>query len=492
MEAKRTAFDKYLAQLDNAAKVLNLDPRIYERLKVPALLVRGKVRVEMDDKTFKEFNVFRCQHNHARGPTQGGTRFSEKVCESEIKFLASMMTMKNTIGEIRNGGGKGGICVDKRPLSLLEGELMCRGYINVIAPYIGEKVDGPAPDVNTGAREMAWFMAEYDRLTGQHNFAQFTGKPLELGGSLGRGDATALGAVYATEAMMKKLGLKGPLTIAQQGFGNAGDFYAKLMTERGHIVESVSDTSGVIYKKGGFDYKDLHNFCYAIVDGKEKKIRKVTEYDKYDAVAFAKEIKDENGEVIRTEWTVPTKLDPREEALKADIFAPAAFEDLIDADMARKIKCKFIVELANGPCTEEADAILAKRGIPVIPDIYSSGGGVFVSSLEKNQGFENYQWPARRVGDMLKEQMLRKSFDNLEAVREEFKLNSMRQAAMVYAVREVAKAMTWLGGFHLPYGVVLDRPTVVMYQDGRTLDVDGKPYPSMDKDAVLSREIVLK
>jgi len=487
MEAKkRTAFDKYLAQLENAAKVLNLDPRIYARLKVPALLVRGKVRVEMDDKTFKEYNVFRCQHNHARGPTQGGTRFDPAVCESEVKFLSAMMTMKNTIDEIRNGGGKGGICVDKRPLSLLEGELMCRGYINVIAPYLGEKVDGPAPDVNTGAQEMAWFMSEYDRLTGKHNFAQFTGKPLELGGSLGRGDATALGAVYATKAMLEKIkGIeekeakdKGipfvwnpSKTISIQGFGNAGSFYAKLMSEKkhgGHKVVSVSDRSGVIYKADGFDYAGLYKFCY---DEKGKKVRKVTEYPHKDPLTS------EEAELA---------------SLKADIFAPAAFEDKINAEMARKIESKFIVELANGPCTEEADAILAERGVEVIPDIYSSGGGVFVSSLEKIQGFENYQWPARRVGDMLEEQMLHRSFDNLEAVRKEFKLSSMRQAAMVYAVREVAKAMTLLGGFHLPYGVVLDRPTVVMYQDGRTLDVDGNPYPSMDKDAVLSREVVLK
>ncbi|TRZ52930.1 Glu/Leu/Phe/Val dehydrogenase [bacterium] len=360
MSTKRTAFDKYLAQLDNAAKVLNLDPRILERLKVPALLVRGKVRVEMDDGTFKTFDVFRCQHNHARGPTQGGTRFDEKVCESEVKFLASMMTMKNTIDEIRNGGGKGGICVDKIPLSLLEGELMCRGYINVIAPYLGEKVDGPAPDVNTGAQEMAWFMSEYDRLTGQHNFAQFTGKPLELGGSLGRGNATALGGVYATEAMMEKLGLTGRhLTIATQGFGNAGDFYAKLMTERGHKLISVSDRSGVIYKADGFDYADLHKFCY---NEKGKKVRKVTEYPYKD------DLTSEQAELL---------------SLKADIFAPAAFEDKIDATMARKIESKFVVELANGPCTEEADSILAEREIEVIPDIYASGGGVFVSSLEK-------------------------------------------------------------------------------------------------------------
>jgi glutamate dehydrogenase/leucine dehydrogenase len=471
MDTKRTPFDKYLAQLDHAAKILNLDPRIYERLKVPALLIRGAIRIEMDNGTFTEYNCFRCQHNHARGPTQGGTRFDPAVCEAEVKFLSAMMTMKNTIDEIRNGGGKGGICVNKEPLSLLEGELMCRGYINVIAPYIGEEVDGPAPDVNTGAQEMAWFMAEYDRLTGKHNFAQFTGKPLELGGSLGRGDATALGGVYATEAMMKKLGMTGPQTIAIQGFGNAGDFYAKLMSERGHKIVSVSDRSGVIYKAEGFDYADLHKFCYAIIKGKEKKVRKVTEYPSKDPLTS------EQAELL---------------SLKADIFAPAAFEDKIDAEMARKIESKFIVELANGPCTEEADVILAKRKIPVIPDIYASGGGVFVSSLEKVQGFENYRWPARRVGDMLKEQMFEKSFENLEAVSKEYNLDSMRTAAMVYAVREVAKSMTWLGGFHLPYGVVIDRPTVVMYQDGRILDISGQPYPSMDKNAVISRETILK
>ena len=192
---KRTAYDKYLALLEKAATVLKLDPVIYARLQIPELLVRGSVVIEMDDGSFKEFKVFRCQHNHARGPTQGGTRFDLAVCESEVKFLAAMMSMKNTIVDIRHGGGKGGICVDKFALSMKERERLCRGYIRVIAPYIGPRVDGPAPDVNTGGAEMAWFLDEYERMIGEHAPAQFTGKPLVLGGSLGRGDATALGAV---------------------------------------------------------------------------------------------------------------------------------------------------------------------------------------------------------------------------------------------------------------------------------------------------------
>lgn len=454
-KTKRTAFDKYLALLDRAAVVLKLDPRIYDRLKVPQLLVRGNISVEMDDGTFKTFKCYRCQHNHARGPTQGGTRFDLAVCESEVKFLAAMMTMKNTIDQIRHGGGKGGICVDKFSMSMFERELLCRGFINVIAPFIGPRVDGPAPDVNTGAQEMSWFLDEYERLTGEHAFAQFTGKPLVLGGSLGRGDATALGAVYATEAMIKKLGLEKSLTIAIQGFGNAGSHYARLMSARGHKIISVSDRSGTISDRRGLEYDHLYGFCY---NEKGEKIHKVTEYEQ----------RDKKG----------SKVDPVEIALSADIFAPAAFEDTIDAEMAKKLKCKFVVELANGPCTEEADAILSARGIPVIPDIYSSGGGVYVSSLEKIQGFENYQWPEERVAKMLKEQMFR-SFENLEKVREEFKLESMRVAAIVYAVREVAAAMAFRGGFHLPYEKVVDRPTVVMHRDGRILTEDGKPYPSL-------------
>lgn len=443
MSTKRTAFDKYLAQLDNAAKVLNLDPRILERLKVPALLVRGKVQVEMDDGTFKTYDVFRCQHNHARGPTQGGTRFDPAVCESEVKFLAAMMTMKNTIDQILNGGGKGGICVDKIPLSLSEGERMCRGYIRTIFPWIGPRCDGPAPDVNTGGQEMAWFLDEEERLAREHQFGAFTGKPLVLGGSLGRNDATALGAVYASEAMIKKLGLIGPLSISIQGFGNAGDYYAKLMSGKahgGHKIVSVSDRSGVIYKADGFNYDELHAFCY---NEKGKKVRKVTEYPYKDNLTS------EEAELL---------------SLNADIFAPAAFEDKIDAAMARIIKSKFIVELANGPCTEEADAILAERGVEIIPDIYASGGGVRVSAAEKIQGLENQKWTAERVAEWLKTRMFQ-AFDDLVKVREEYHLKSFREAAMVFAVREVAEAMTWRGGFDYPYGEVIEVEPVTVYKD---------------------------
>lgn len=436
---KRTAFDKYLAQLENAAKVLNLDPLIYKRLKVPALLVRGRVFVEMDDGTWTDYAVFRCQHNHARGPTQGGTRFDPAVCESEIKFLAAMMTMKNTIDQIMNGGGKGGICVNKTPLSLSEGERLCRGYVRVIEKFIGPHVDGPAPDVNTAGQEMAWFLDELERIRGEHCFPAFTGKPIVLGGSLGRGDATALGAVYASEAMIGKLKLGKGLTIAIQGFGNAGSFYAKLIAEKKHgehKVVSVSDRSGVIYKADGFDYNDLHDFCY------------------------------KNGKNLENIFYYPHKDDLTSEeaqllSLKADVFVPAAFEDTINAEMARKIESKFVVEIANGPCTEEADAILVERGVEIIPDIYSSGGGVRVSSAEKIQGFENQKWPAERVAEWLRSRMLQ-AFEDLDAVREQYHLKSFREAAMVFAVREVAEAMTWRGGFDLPYGKTIDKIPVVM------------------------------
>ena len=258
--------------------------------------------------------------------------------------------------------------------------------------------------------------------------------------SLGRGDATALGAVYASEEMIKKLQMRGPQTIAIQGFGNAGDFYAKLMSERGHKIVSVSDRSGVIYKKAGFEYADLHAFCY---DTKGTKVRKVSDYPHKDNLTS------EEAELL---------------SLKADIFAPAAFEDKIDAEMARKITSKFIVELANGPCTEEADEILSARGVEVIPDFYASGGGVRVSSAEKVQGLENQKWPAKRVAEWLESRM-REAFHDLDKVREQYKLKSFREAGIVYAVREIAEAMTWRGGFEYPYGKTIDVPTVTVYKD---------------------------
>ena len=452
MTTKRTAYDKFLALLAKAAKVLNLDPEIYRRLQIPQRLIRGHVTIEMDDGSFRTFPVWRCQHNHSRGPTQGGTRFDEAVCESEVMFLAAMMSMKNTIVDIRHGGGKGGICVQNYKKDQAHGgfsdkerERLCRGYIRVIAPWIGPRVDGPAPDVNTGGREMAFFLDEYERMTGQHCFGAFTGKPIGLGGSLGRGDATALGAVYASEEMIKLLGMKGPLTIAIQGFGNAGDFYAKLMSERGHKIVSVSDRSGVIYKKDGFDFADLHAFCY---DEKGNKLQ--DDAHKVMAYRHKDNLPSEEAELL---------------SLKADIFAPAAFEDKIDADMARKISSKFIVELANGPCTEEADEILSERGVEVIPDYYASGGGVRVSSAEKVQGLENQKWTAERVAEWLESRM-RAAMKDLTKVRKEYGLKTLREAGIVYAVREIAECMTSRGGFEYnDWGETIDVPEVTVYKD---------------------------
>lgn len=436
--AKRTPYDKYLALLEKAAHVLKLDPVYYERLKVPERLVRGAIRIEMDDGSYQEFPCFRCQHNHARGPTQGGTRFDLAVCESEVKFLAATMSMKNTIVDIRHGGGKGGVKVDKFKLSMAERERLCRGYIRVIAPYIGPRVDGPAPDVNTGGQEMAWFLDEYERMIGKHAPAQFTGKPIVLGGSLGRDNATALGAVYASEEMIKYLNLSGSQTISIQGFGKAGDPYARLMSERGHRIISVSDKSGVIADRRGLSYKDLHAFT---TDEKGAKIDNLALYQKRE-----------------------TNIDPLEVSMSADIFVPAAFEDLIDENIARKLKCKFIVEIANGPCTEPADVILSERGIPIVPDIYSSGGGVRVSASEKIQGLENHKWEKERV-DLWLESRMRAAFKDLLDVQKEFGLKTLREAGIVFAVRKIVEAMKWRGGLSYNYGEIIDVPTVTVKKD---------------------------
>jgi glutamate dehydrogenase/leucine dehydrogenase len=455
METKRTPFDKYLAQLEKASKVLNLDPRIYARLQVPKLLLRGTVIVEQDDGSWKTSKIYRAHHSRARGIPQGGTRWDVAVCESEVKFLSAMMTMKNTIVGIWHGGGKGGICGDKFALSMGERERTCRGYIRAIEPWIGDRKDGPAPDVNTGGQEMAWFRDELEEIRGYDCAGSFTGKPVYLGGSLGRADATALGAVYATEAMLEKIRSqeenittkKGTIfswnpskEISIQGFGNAGNNYFRLMAARGHKIISVSDRSGVIYKKDGFDYADLHAFCY---DDKGQKIHKVSDYPKKDTMSS------EEAEKL---------------SLKAYIFAPAAFEDTINADMAKKLECKFGIELANGPCTEEADEILAKRGITFISDIYSSGGGVRVSSAEKSQDLSNAPWTEEQVNVWLKTRMF-KAFDLIEATREKYNLPTFRESAVVYAVSEVAEAMQSRGNLDKPlswYTKTIDLPPVVM------------------------------
>lgn len=443
---KKSLFDKYLDQLAMANAVLKLDEQIYERLRVPALLVKGHVRVQMDNGSFREFQAYRCQHNHARGPTQGGTRFDLEVCESEVKGLAAFMTMKNAIVGILHGGGKGGICVDKFKLSTRELELLCRGYICLIARWIGPRKDGPAPDVNTGGQEMAWFLDQFERMTGEHCFAAFTGKPLSLGGSFVREDATALGAVFATKAAMKDLGM-GPSQkrVAIDGFGNAGYHFARLMSSSeygSHKIVSVSDRSGMIANANGLDCKKIHDFC---CDQTGKKVRKVCEYD---------------GDVVRGDEAMKI-------VMEADVFAPAAFEDRVTADMVEKSKWRLVVELANGPLTQEADRIAADRKIVVIPDIFASGGGVRVSAAEKIQGLENQRWPAARVKDWLKDRM-ELSYDIIEGTREKYNLKTLREAAVVYAIGEVAEAMVLRGGLHIKeeYEKVVDAGTVIMYQDG--------------------------
>jgi glutamate dehydrogenase/leucine dehydrogenase len=457
---KNSDFAKYLSAVELIEKVLKPHPTIIKNLKTPYRFIRSGIWLHRDDGSFEYLPAYRCQFNKARGMPQGGTRYEITAVEDTCKFLAGDMILKNAIVGIMHGGGKGVITVDKFKHSKLECELFSRGYIDVTEPYIGPRVDGPAPDKNTGGDEMSWFLDELELIRGYHCPGSFTGKPLVLGGSVGRGDATGLGAVYATKSMIGHLGLEGQhLTFGVDGFGNAGDNYIKKMESSehgGHVCVATSDTSGIIAKKGGLDIKALHDFCYDPVTG--KKVRKVTEFVQVD----------------------PSILVGREAIdvyLNADFGAPAASQNRIadkeiwkqredgleylEAVDAHKIMWKFGVELANGPCTMEAIEILVERKIPFVPDIFASGGGVRVSSAEKAQGLLNAKWTEEQVRVWLKDQM-ELAFKEIMKTQEKYGLATIRDAATIYAGEQIVEAMKFRGGLYLPYGKTIDAMPVVV------------------------------
>ena len=449
-------FAKYLDSVDLAEKVLKPDSRIIARLRTPERFIRSYIWLQRDDGTFQKLWMGRCQFNHARGPTQGGTRMEEDAGEDTNLFLSSEMNNKNANVDIMHGGGKGVITVDPRKYSKLEVELFCRGYIDVLEPYIGPYVDGPAPDVNTGGDHMAFFEDELETIRGYHNTGAFTGKPIELGGSLGRDNATGLGAIYVTEKMVKHLGLEGkPLSCGIDGSGNAGMLYGRgvkkhlketcncdvsvrAISDRGPDPENKPFGGFIAVREGELDLIELEKFLYT----NGKKTRKCYEYAKL------------HPEILTGEAAF-------EIYLHTDFGAPSANKNRITADMARVLTWKFAVELANGPCTLEAGKIVDERGIPFAPDNFASGGGVRVSSAEKSQGLANAKWTRKQVNDWLKDGMY-DAFDNIVKVQEEYGLKSFRQAANIYAFKKIIGAMEKRGGLWRKYGETIDAMPVVV------------------------------
>jgi glutamate dehydrogenase (NAD(P)+) len=401
-------------QFDLAADMLNLDPGLRRVLREPRRELTVHFPVLMDDGSVQVFTGYRVQHNLGRGPAKGGIRFHQDVSLDEVKALAMWMTWKCAVVGIPYGGGKGGVIVDPKRLSQKELEALTRRYFTEIEVLVGPEKDIPAPDVNTNAQIMAWMMDTYSMHAGYTVPGVVTGKPISLGGSEGRNEATARGTVYCIIEAARHLGIELPkATVSVQGFGNAGSIAAKLITEEGSRVVAVSDSTGGIHDPEGLDIP--------------KVIVWKQEHGTVQGFPGAKDIS--NAEVLEVE---------------CDILIPAALENQITARNADKIKAKLIAEAANGPTTPEADEILFKSWKTfMIPDILCNAGGVTVSYFEWVQDLNRDHWSEKVVNEKLKEIMVRAFQEVLAMARRE--QCDMRTAAYLLAVRRVADAMELRG-----------------------------------------------
>ena len=403
-------FEVALEQLDEAAKLIKLDNGLHQILAHPKRVLIVSIPVRLDNEEIRVFTGFRSQHNDARGPYKGGIRYHPQVTIDEVKALSMWMTWKCAIADIPYGGGKGGVICNPKQMSDLELERMTRRYAYAIADIIGPHTDIPAPDVYTGGKEMAWIMDTYSALKG--NYVQpevITGKPLAIGGSLGRTEATGRGLSFTVREAAKKLKLNlHTATVAVQGFGNAGQYAAQLLEEQGAKVIAVSDSKGGVYNKNGIQIGTLRKH-------KEKK---------GSVVGFPESKSISNEEVLETDCTV---------------LIPAALENQITKKNAPKISAKVVAEAANGPTTPEADDILYKNKTLLIPDVLANGGGVTVSYFEWLQNLRRESWSESQVNEMLDKNITR-AFSDVYATHDKYQVN-MRKASTVLAINRVVDAI---------------------------------------------------
>ena len=402
-------FEMAQIPLNKAIEVMHLDAGAAAIIAAPERTLEVAIPVKMDDGTTKVFTGYRSQHSTVLGPAKGGVRYHQNVSMDEVKTLAFWMTCKCAVAGLPYGGGKGGIIVDPAQLSKRELEALTRGFIDKIAPLIGEKKDIPAPDMNTNAQIMGWMMDEYSKLTGQFEPGFITGKAIGVGGSLGRTAATGRGVVVAALEALKLQGIEPyEATAAVQGFGNVGSWTAKLFCDAGVKVIALSDINGAIYKADGFD-------CYD-VDAYVKKTGSVVGYPGSKPIT--------NAQLLAMEVTV---------------LAPCAMELQITKDNAADVSASIIVEGANGPTTPDADEILAEKGVLVIPDILANGGGVTVSYFEWVQNLYRYFWTEKEVIEKQTAMMI-KAFHEVHDKAKEYNV-PLRVAAYIVALGSIAEAM---------------------------------------------------
>lgn len=417
-------YEQAINQLDKIYSLIKKEERANEEtestsreieiLKHPNRITEVSIPIKMDNGGLKIFTGYRVQHSNARGPYKGGIRFHPQVDLNEVKSLAFWMTIKCATIDIPFGGAKGGVTVNPKELSQGELERLTRGYVRAIANIVGPDIDIPAPDVYTNPQIMAWFMDEYSQIQGKNVPGVITGKPIEIGGSLGRDTAAAQGGFYVMEEILKKISTflgnknKENITIAVQGFGNAGANFAKIAYNAGYLVIAVSDSKGGIYNEKGID------------------INKLLEHkNNTGSVLNFPDAKNISNEELLT--------------LSVTILAPAAFEDVITMNMVNDIKANIIVEIANGPMKIEVSETLAEKNILIIPDVLANAGGVTVSYFEWVQNIRQYYWKEEKVRERLKEKMTQAA-NLIWQTKEKYGVD-MRTAAYIVAVERLWKAI---------------------------------------------------
>lgn len=411
MAEKYDPYENVISVMEKAMDVGHINKDMFEILKNPQRETKVYLPVEMDDGTVKVFEGYRVQHSNIRGPFKGGIRYHQNCTLNEVKALATWMSLKCAVANIPYGGAKGGIKVDPATLSKRELRNLTRRYTFAIAPIIGADTDIPAPDVNTNSQTMAWVLDTYSQLNGKPCPGVVTGKPIELGGSRGRNSATGRGVVISTKLLLARENKElAGTTVAIQGMGNVGSNAARIFYHRGVKVVAISDVSGGIYCSDGLNIDEIADYL-------------------------------ESNKALLSDYSADGITHITNEELltcKCDVLVPAALENQINEDIAKKLNCKYIVEAANGPTTEAADEILEKRSITLIPDIFANSGGVIVSYFEWVQNIQELTWEREQVNEML-ENLMTKSFKDLTDVVDECNC-TFRMAAYIVALRKLVYA----------------------------------------------------
>lgn len=412
MSKQYNPYDNVLKVVKNAADILGFSDSDIEAIKYPERELQVSIPVRMDDGSTRVFQGYRIQHSTSRGPAKGGIRFHPAVNSDEVRALAAWMTFKCAVVNIPYGGGKGGVVCDPNELSENEIRAITRRFTAAIAPLIGPEQDIPAPDVGTNAKVMGWMMDTYSMLKGHCIHGVVTGKPIELGGALGRNEATGRGVMFTTKNMLTKRGIEmAGTTVAIQGMGNVGSITAKLLHQEGMKVVAVSDVSGGIYKPEGLDIPAILEFL-----SKDRK-NLLKDYNEDGITRIS------NGELLE---------------LGVKVLVPAALENQINDSNADRIHAEIIIEAANGPITTEADYILEKKGITVVPDILANAGGVVVSYFEWVQNIQSVSWTEESVNAKLKE-IMDPAFEAVWSIAHENN-TTLRMGAYLIAVKRVVDA----------------------------------------------------